>query len=140
MKAKISWNDAVSFTAVPDSGHRVGIDGPLDIGGKEAGIRPMELMLMGVGGCAAVDVVHILRKGRSDINGCDVEITAERAVDDPHVFTDIHLLFRVAGENVSEQKLARAIRLSAEKYCSASILMKRAGVRLTYDYEVVQCV
>lgn len=138
MKAEISWNEAVSFSAMPDSGHPVEIDGPPDIGGREAGVRPMELMLMGIGGCAAVDVVHILRKGRLDIGGCDVEIRAERASDDPQVFTDIHLRFRVTGSGVTEEKLQRAIRLSAEKYCSASILMKRAGVRFTYDCEVVE--
>ena len=138
MKAEISWNEAVSFSAMPDSGHCVEIDGPPDIGGREAGVRPMELMLMGIGGCAAVDVVHILRKGRLEISGCDVVIHAERASDDPRVFTDIHMRFRVSGSGVTEGKLQRAVRLSAEKYCSASILMKRAGVRFTYDCEIVE--
>ena len=137
MKADITWNQEVSFSAVTDSGHSVEIDGPPEIGGQEAGVRPMELMLLGIGGCAAVDVVHILRKGRVEIDGCDVQISAERAEDDPCVFTDIHLQFRIAGSAVTEDKLQRAVRLSAERYCSASILMKRAGVRLTYGCEVV---
>ena len=136
MKAKLTWNESVSFTSIADSGHRINIDGPPDIGGKEAGVRPMVLMLMGIGGSAAVDVVHILRKGRVENSRLEVEMEAERAKDDPQVFTHIHLLFRVVGQGVTEAKLVRATKLSSEKYCSASILMKRAGVQFTYDYRI----
>ena len=113
------------------------MDGPPDLGGVNGGTRPMELILMGIGGCASTDVVHILRKGRVDVTQCHVTIDAKRTEEEPRVFTDIHLVFRVAGVRLTESKLARAIELSAEKYCSASILMQRAGVNVTHDYELI---
>ena len=137
MKTTLSWQGEVAFVAESGSGHRVTADGPPDLGGRNAGARPMELMLMGLGGCAATDVVHILRKGRAAISRCDVNVRAERAEADPKVFTSIHLHFSIAGETLTEKKVARAIELSAEKYCSASILMRRAGVRVTHDFELL---
>ncbi len=137
MNAEIDWKEGVAFTAVSGSGHQVTIDGPPDAGGCNTGARPMELMLMGLGSCAAFDVVHILKKGRAAISRCETRITAERAESDPKVFTEIHLHFTVAGENLTEGKVARAVELSAEKYCSASIMLRRAGVTITHGYELV---
>lgn len=137
MHVEIDWQDAVHFSAIADSSHELTIDGPADLGGVNAGSRPMELMLMGIGGCAATDVVHILRKGRVAIDQCRVLIDAVRADEEPKVFTDIHLRFQVSGQSLTERKLARAVSLSAEKYCSASILMQRAGVNVTHSHELI---
>lgn len=137
MRVDLNWHEAVHFSASADSGHTVEIDGPSDLGGVNAGTRPMELMLMSIAGCAATDVVHILTKGRVRVKYCNVTVDATRATDEPRVFTAIHLTFKVAGEGLTERKLARAIELSAEKYCSASILMQRADVDVTHEYEIV---
>ena len=136
MEANITWEEAVTFTARSGSGHEITIDGPPDSGGRNAGMRPMELMLLGLGGCAAFDVVHILRKGRAPVSSCQARVTARRAESDPKVFTDIHLHFTVAGENLTAKKVARAVELSAEKYCSASIMLRRAGVVVTHGFEL----
>ena len=138
MHAEIHWHDKVHFTATSDSGHAVSIDGPPDAGGENRGSRPMELVLMGLGGCSSFDVVSILTKGRQNIVDCLTLIDAERARDVPHVFTRIHLHFRVAGRDLDEAKVARAVSLSAEKYCSASIMLQRAGVEITHSHEVVE--
>ena len=136
MEAEITWRDGATFAAVSGSGHEVTIDGPPDAGGRNAGARPMELMLMGLGGCAAFDVVHILTRGRTAVSRCAARVTAQRAESDPKVFTDIHLHFTLAGENLTEKKVARAVELSAEKYCSASIMLRRAGVAVTHGFEL----
>ncbi|MCY4429587.1 MAG: OsmC family protein [Rhodospirillales bacterium] len=136
MEANIVWKDGVTFTARSGSGHEITIDGPPESGGRNAGARPMELMLLGLGGCAAFDVVHILRKSRSAVSRCEARVTANRAESDPKVFTDVHLHFTVAGENLTEKKVARAVELSAEKYCSASIMLRRAGVAVTHGFEL----
>lgn len=136
MEATVTWKDEVTFAAVSGSGHEVTIDGPPDAGGRDAGARPMELMLMGLGGCAAFDVVHILKKGRAAVTGCQARISAQRAERDPKVFTGIHLHFTVAGDNLNRKKVARAIELSAEKYCSASIMLQRAGVQVTHGFDL----
>ena len=136
MEANITWKEAVTFTARSGSGHEITIDGPPDSGGRNAGVRPMELMLLGLGGCAAFDVVHILRKGRTAVSRCEARVTARRAESDPKVFADIHLHFTVAGENLTAKKVARAVELSAEKYCSASIMLRRAGVVVTHGFEL----
>ena len=136
MEANIVWKDGVTFTARSGSGHEITIDGPPESGGRNAGARPMELMLLGLGGCAAFDVVHILRKSRAAVSRCDARVTARRAETDPKVFTDVHLHFTVAGENLTEKKVARAVELSADKYCSASIMLRRAGVAVTHDFEL----
>ena len=138
MKASIRWTGDVQFAGTPESGHRVAIDGPLELGGRNAGVRPMELMLLGVGGCTSFDVVNILRRGRQDIVDCLTEIEAERAETDPKVFTRIHLHFKITGRGIDRRKVERAIALTAAKYCSASIMLERAGVAVTHDYEVTE--
>jgi len=138
MHAEIHWHDKVHFTASADSGHLIPLDGPADAGGENRGPRPMELVLMGLGGCSSFDVVSILTKARQDIVGCSTVIDAERARDVPHVFTRIHLHFKVSGRKLDGKKVARAVALSAEKYCSASIMLQRGGVEITHGYDVVE--
>ncbi|SEL03967.1 OsmC family protein [Nitrosovibrio tenuis] len=137
MKTLIKWRDGVSFVAESGSGHTVLMDGPPEAGGKNLGPRPMEMLLMGTGGCAAVDVVLILKKGRQDISDCAVEIEAERAPHEPKVFTRIHFHFILTGKNLNSRHVERAIKLSAEKYCSASIMLAKTAV-LTHDFEIVE--
>ena len=136
MKTRIIWKGNVSFLAEAGSGHSVLMDGAPEAGGQNAGPRPMEMLLMGLGGCTAFDVVMILKKGRHDIRDCVVEIQAQRASVDPKVFTDIHLHFIVTGKNINSQQVERAIDLSAEKYCSASIMLK-STVKITHDFEII---
>ena len=136
MRARVSLIDGVSFEGTADSGHRVVMDGPPEFGGRNLGTRPMEMLLLGLGGCSAFDVVHMLRKGRVEMTGCEVVIEAERAAEVPKVFTRIHLHFVVTGRNVPESKVRRAVELSVEKYCSASIMFSRAA-RITHDFEIV---
>ena len=136
MRTEIRWQDKVHFQAQADSGHTVMIDGPPDSGGENRGSRPMELMLMGVGGCTSFDVVNILVKGRQKVTNCVTQITAERADEVPQVFTKIHIHFVIDGEDLDEKRIARAIELTSEKYCSASILMQRAGVEVTHSFEI----
>lgn len=138
MRAKIQWIDNVHFEAVADSGHTVALDGPPDSGGANRGSRPMEMVLMGLGGCASFDVVSILAKSRQRIVNCVTELTAERADSVPQAFTSIHLHFKITGVDLNEKKVARAVELSAEKYCSASIMLERGGVAISHDYEILQ--
>lgn len=137
MKARIKWLEGASFVAESGSGHAVVIDGPPDAGGRNLGPRPMEMVLMGTGGCTAFDVVHILRKGWHPISDCVVDIDAERADKDPKVFTRIHFHFVVNGRNLKPEAVKRAIQLSAEKYCSASIMLAKTAV-ITHDFEIVE--
>ncbi|CAD85047.1 MULTISPECIES: OsmC family protein [Nitrosomonas] len=136
MKANIAWQEGVSFLGQVGSGHSVLMDGAPEAGGKNLGPRPMEMILLGLGGCTAFDVVHILRKGRQVITGCQVEMDAQRATEDPKVFTHIHLHFIITGKNLDPRHIERAISLSAEKYCSASMMLK-ATVDITHDYEII---
>ena len=138
MHAKIQWQDKVHFTATADSGHTVAIDGPADAGGENRGVRPMELVLMGLGGCASFDVINILTKARQNIVNCVTEITATRAESVPQVFETIHLHFTVSGSGLKASAVERAVRLSAEKYCSASMMLERGGVMITHDFETVE--
>ena len=117
------------------SGHAVVMDGPPDHGGRNLGVRPMEMLLLGMGGCTQFDVLLILRKSRQAVSDCVVELEAERAAEDPKVFTRIHAHFIVSGRDLSEKHVARAIELSAEKYCSASIMLG-ATAQVTHDYEI----
>jgi putative redox protein len=135
MEAEIKLLDGVCFVGTAGSGHSVVIDGPPDHGGQNRGIRPMELLLLGLAGCAAFDVVHILRKGRHDVEDCHARVVAERAEEDPKVFTRIHLHFIVRGAGVNEKHLARAVKLSADKYCSASIMLGKMA-EITHSYEL----
>ncbi|MBX9895985.1 MAG: OsmC family protein [Nitrosomonas sp.] len=136
MKTRIKWNGNVSFLAESGSGHSILMDGAPEAGGQNLGPRPMEMLLMGLGGCTTFDVVLILKKSRQDITDCVVEIEAERAPVDPKVFTRIHLHFIISGNNLNPQTIERAINLSAEKYCSASIMLKQT-VAITHDFEIV---
>ncbi|HEX5515398.1 MAG TPA: OsmC family protein [Gammaproteobacteria bacterium] len=136
MKATVKWTGQASFEARSGSGHTVVLDGPPDAGGLNRGPRPMEMLLLGLGGCTAFDVVHILQRGRHDVIHCEVEIEAERAATPPQVFTKIHLHYKVAGDGLSEQVVARAISLSAEKYCSASIMLGKTA-EISHDFELV---
>ena len=135
MKARIKWLENVAFVAESESGHALVMDGAPEGGGRNLGPRPMETLLMGAGGCTAYDVVHILRKSRADITGCVVEIDADRANEDPKVFTRIHFHFIVTGKALKEQQVERAVHLSAEKYCSASIMLSKSAT-ITHDFEV----
>jgi putative redox protein len=137
MKASVRWIDEVAFEASSESGHRVVLDGPPDQGGANRGARPMELVLMGLGGCTAFDVVTILRKARQDVTACRAELSAERAQSTPAVFTRIHVHFVVQGRDLREPQVKRAIELSASKYCSASLMLERGGVEITHDYEIL---
>lgn len=137
MYAKIQWKDAVHFEAVADSGHTVLIDGPADGGGQNRGSRPMELVLMGLGGCASYDVIAILDKQRQKVTDCVTHVTASRVDEIPQVFDKIHMKFVVTGEGLDERKVARAVSLSADKYCSASRMLEAGGVQITHEYEVV---
>jgi len=135
MKAHIKWLDGASFSATSGSGHEIIMDGPPEHGGRNRGVRPMETLLIGMGGCAAFDVVHILRKSRADVSGCEVDIDAERAETEPRVFIRIHLHFIVTGRGLKPSQVERAVRLSAEKYCSASIMLGKTA-QITHDFEV----
>ncbi|MEI6544177.1 MAG: OsmC family protein [Methylococcales bacterium] len=138
MQATIKWVDGVMFVGETGSGHTVVMDGPPDHGGRNMGPRPMEMILIGLGGCSSFDVVQILQKGRNDIVSCVTEIAAERVDAVPSVFTKIHLHFIVSGKGLKESAVERAVKLSAEKYCSASIMLGKAGVEITHDFEVIE--
>jgi putative redox protein len=135
MKARVKWVEGMSFMGEAGSGHAVMMDGAPEYGGRNIGFRPMEMLLIGLGGCSAFDVVLILRKGRANITDCQVEISAERATEDPKVFTAIHMHYIVSGEGLKDSQVARAISLSAEKYCSASMMLGKTA-KITHDYEV----
>ena len=137
MKAIIKWAGNVSFEGISDSGHSVVMDGSPEFGGQNRGPRPMELLLLGMGGCTAFDVVLILRKGRQDITDCVAQIDAERAPTDPKVFTRIHVHFVVTGRNLNPKRVGQALNLSAEKYCSASIMLAKTA-DITHDFEIVE--
>ena len=136
MKATINWTGNASFKAISGTGHTVQLDGPPDHGGQDLGPRPMEMVLMGLGGCASFDVMSILQKSRQDVTECTVELTAERADAVPAVFTKIHLHFNITGHSLKENLIKRAVNLSAEKYCSASIKLQRGGVEISHSYDI----
>lgn len=136
MKARIKWVEDVMFMGESGSGHAVIMDGAPEAGGRNIGIRPMEMLLLGLGGCTSFDVVQILRKSRQPITNCVAEIEAERASQDPKVFTKIHVHFKVTGKGLKEATVARAVNLSAEKYCSASIMFGKTA-QITHDYEII---
>jgi len=136
MKARVKWIEGAAFLGESGSGHAVVMDGPPEGGGRNLGPRPMEMVLLGTGGCTAYDVVAILKKQRQEVLDCVAEIEAERAETDPKVFTRIHIHFIVKGHNLKPEAVERAIRLSAEKYCSASIMLGKTAA-ITHDYEIV---
>jgi putative redox protein len=135
LKARIKLAEGMTFVAESGSGHAVVIDANPEIGGRDLGPRPMELVLMGTASCSAVDVVLILRRSRQEITDCIVEIEGERATEDPKVFTKIHFHFVVTGKGLAESHVERAIRLSKEKYCSATAMMAKTA-EITTDYEI----
>lgn len=137
MKARIKWVEQVSFLGETESGHAVLMDGSPAAGGRNLGPRPMEMLLLGAGGCTSFDVIAILKKSRQAVSDCYVELTAERAESDPKVFTKIHMHFVVTGKNIKPEAVEKAIKLSAEKYCSASIMLG-AMAAVTHDFEVIQ--
>jgi putative redox protein len=137
MQATVKWIDGAAFVGEAGSGHCVVMDGPAEAGGRNIGIRPMETVLVGLGGCSSYDVVSILRKSRQQIERCEARLSAERAEGTPAVFTKIHLHFVVTGRDLKEAQVRRAVELSAEKYCSASIMMQRAGCEVTHTFEII---
>lgn len=137
MNVEISWEGDAKFTGTSGSGHAIVMDGPPDHGGKNQGPRPMEMLLMGLGGCTSFDVMSILKKSRQDVLECRAEIKAERADEIPSVFTRIHIHFLVKGNNLKDSLVDRAVKLSAEKYCSASIMLEKGGVDISHSYELI---
>lgn len=123
MKARAKWVEGMAFLGEAGSGHAVVMDGAPEYGGRNIGIRPMEMLLIGLAGCTGFDVVQILKKGREAVTGCEVEVEAERATEDPKVFTKINIAYRVSGRGLLRAKAERAVTLSKEKYCSASIML-----------------
>lgn len=136
MKATVKWTDGAMFVGESGSGHAVVMDGSEELGGRNLGPRPMEMLLIGTGGCATYDVMSMLKKSRQKVVDCRVEIEAERADAVPAVFTKINLHFVVSGVALKENQVKRAVELSAEKYCSASIMLGAAGVEITHSYEI----
>ncbi len=135
MKARIKWIENVCFMGESETGHAVILDGAPEMGGRNLGMRPMEMLLIGMGACTSFDVVTILKKARQPITDCAAEITAERATEVPKVFTKIHVHFVVMGKGLNPVQVERAIKLSAEKYCSASIMLGKAA-EVTHDFEI----
>lgn len=135
MKARVKWIENMAYLAESGSGHALVVDGPPDLGGRNLGPRPMELLLMGLGTCSAVDVVHILRKARQPVVDCIVEIDADRAETEPKVFTTIRMHYIVSGRGLNEHHVRRAVQLSADKYCSASIMLGKSA-RIEHGFEI----
>jgi len=137
MKARVKWVEQVSFLGETESNHAVLMDGSPAVGGRNLGPRPMEMLLLGAGGCTSFDVISILKKSRQAVTDCYVELEAERAETDPKVFTRIHMHFVVTGKDIKPEVVEKAIKLSAEKYCSASIMLGQTAT-MTHDFKVVQ--
>lgn len=137
MKCRVKWLDNMSFVGESGSGHSVVMDGAPEFGGRNLGFRPMEMLLLGLGGCTAFDVVMILNKSRQNIEDCEVHIEAERAEEIPKVFTRIHIHFIISGRGLDGSKVAKAVNLSAEKYCSASEMLGKTA-EMTHDFKVVE--
>jgi putative redox protein len=136
MEATVKWMDGAMFVGESGSGHSVVMDGPEDLGGRNLGPRPMEMLLLGTGGCAMYDVISMLKKSRQTVQDCRVEIQAERADAVPAVFTSVNMHFVVSGSNLKDSHVQRAVELSAEKYCSASAMLEAAGVAMTHSYAI----
>lgn len=138
MHATVKWVDGAQFIGESGSGHSIVMDGPPDHGGRNLGVRPMEMLLLGLGGCSSFDVMSILTKTRQSVSDCRVELEAERAEGVPSPFTKIHMHFVVTGKDLKEPQVKRAVELSATKYCSASIMLEAGGVEITHDYEICE--
>ena len=137
MNISVNWVDGLLMVGKSDSGHTITMDGPPLSGGENLGVRPMEMLLLGVAGCTMIDVVTTLKKMRQDLSYLETKINAERAINHPKVFTDIRIQFILKGQNLDEKKVDKAITLSAEKYCSASIMLGETAT-ITHDFEVVE--
>jgi putative redox protein len=137
MNLSVNWVDGMLMVGKSHSGHSITMDGPIEIGGENLGVRPMEMLLLGVAGCTMIDVVTTLKKMRQDLSHCETKISAERANEHPKVFTDIHIHFIVKGKDLDSKKVDKAITLSAEKYCSASIMLGKTA-KITHDFEVTE--
>ena len=137
MNLSVNWVDGMLMVGKSHSGHSITMDGPTEIGGDNLGVRPMEMLLLGVAGCTMIDVVTTLKKMRQDLSHCETKINAERANEHPKVFTDIHIHFIVKGKDLDSKKVDKAITLSAEKYCSASIMLGKTA-KITHDFEVTE--
>ncbi|HBH10687.1 MAG: peroxiredoxin [Legionellales bacterium] len=135
MKIKVSWAGEALFVGESTTGHKVLMDGPTEGGGHDLGPRPMEMLLLGTGACSSYDVISILRKARQDVVSCEVEVSSERAKTEPKVFTDIHIHFKVTGKDLKEKHVERAVSLSAEKYCSASIMLGETA-KISHSFEI----
>lgn len=136
MDCTVRWHTGMSFIAETGSGHLITMDGPPDAGGRNLAPRPMETVLAGTGGCTAFDVVMILQRSRQEVTGCEVRLTAERAEIDPKVFVNIHMHFLITGKNLKRESVERAVKLSAEKYCSASIMLAKTA-KITHTWEII---
>jgi putative redox protein len=136
MNISVNWVDGMLMVGKSHSGHSITMDGPPEIGGENLGVRPMEMLLLGVAGCTMIDVVTTLKKMRQDLTNCETKLSAERADEHPKVFTDIHIQFIVKGKDLDPKKVEKAITLSAEKYCSASIMLGKTA-SITHDFEIV---
>ena len=136
MNISVNWVDGMLMVGKSHSGHSITMDGPSEIGGENLGVRPMEMLLLGVAGCTMIDVVTTLKKMRQDLTNCETKLSAERADEHPKVFTDIHIQFIVKGQDLDPKKVEKAITLSAEKYCSASIMLGKTA-SITHDFEIV---
>ena len=137
MNISVNWVDGMLMVGKSHSGHSITMDGPPEIGGEYLGVRPMEMLLLGVAGCTMIDVVSTLKKMRQDLTQCETKVNAERANDHPKVFTDIHIQFVIKGKDLDQNKVEKAITLSAEKYCSASIMLGKTA-SITHDFEIVE--
>jgi len=138
MNATIRWDGKAKYLGETESGHSITMDGPPDHGGNNQGPRPMEMLLLGLGACTSFDVMSILQKSRQSVSDCRAEIKADRADSVPSVFTDICIHFVVSGKGLKEALVKRAVLLSAEKYCSASIMLEKGGVNITHSVEIVE--
>ena len=136
MNVSVNWIDGMFMVGKSHSGHSITMDGPPEIGGDNLGVRPMEMLLLGVAGCTMIDVVTTLKKMRQNLTNCETKLSAERADEHPKVFTDIHIQFIVKGQDLDPKKVEKAITLSAEKYCSASIMLGKTA-SITHDFEIV---
>ncbi|MCP4188462.1 MAG: OsmC family protein [Gammaproteobacteria bacterium] len=139
MKCRVKWLDHMTFVGESDSGHSVVMDGAPEAGGRNLGVRPMEMLLLGLGGCTAFDVISILKKSRQNVVDCEVHIEAERREEIPKVFTRIHIHFVVSGKNLKSERVEKAVNLSADKYCSASEMLGKVA-KITHDFNVIEIV
>ena len=137
MNISVKWIDGMLMVGKSDSGHAIVMDGPPEIGGENLGVRPMEMLLLGMAGCTMIDVVNTLKKMREDVVDCQTQVSADRSEEYPKVFTNIHVHFVLRGKKLNPLKVDKAIKLSAEKYCSASIMIGKTAI-ITHDYEIIE--